>query len=130
MRLRRLREEMLRGNENAQQFGVFRRVTTLTPDIAMEIEATFIRLPALDRIGDRRLVERVAADHVRYMRCLERIEADGLSTALQAAARDFGNRAERGERALYERERERVRDWRSRPTVNLADYQNNEDTER
>lgn len=122
MRVRRLREEMLRGNDRAQQFGVFRRVALL-PDVALEIEATFIRFPALDRITDRRLVERVAADHVRYMRVLERIEDEELSMPLQAAARDFGNRSERGEARLYEREHSRVRDFRSRELVDVSAYQ-------
>lgn len=110
--------------------GIFSE-TLLAPDVATEIALTYASHPSLDPIADRRLVELASTVRVQRHRCLVAIERDGLTQPLTSYDRALAALEERLERSVRERERERVRDWRSRPTVNLADYQrNNEDTER
>jgi hypothetical protein len=113
--------ELVRQGRGNLRHGVFSAVLN-DADVAVEVGLIYAARPALDPITDRRLVERVALDHVRYFRACQAIEEHGLTALLQASARDFGNRAERGEKLLHERERERLRDRREAERIDLSKY--------
>lgn len=119
-RRRRLIQEAGKGNTNALKSGIHADVLNTTA-VADEIAVTFATHPHLDSIADYRLVEQYSLATVRYARACIAIEADGWSATLIAAARDFGNRAERLERAVHQRERERIADH-TRSVVDLSAF--------
>lgn len=104
----RRRAEALRGNVLALKHGVFADVANAR-DVAVEIDLIFATHAHLDPLADRRLVESLAVASVHYARATQAIDREGWQQQLIAAARDFGNRAERLERAVHERERERAK---------------------
>jgi hypothetical protein len=112
---------LIKQGKGSLRHGVFSTVLN-DPDVAVEVALVYAARPALDPVKDRRLVERVALDHVRYFRACHAIEEQGLSPQLQAAARDFGNRAERGEKLLHERNRERQQEQRQAQQIDLSIY--------
>jgi hypothetical protein len=97
------------------------------PDVADEVALTFATHPHLDPIADFRLVEQLALAAVKYGRAVLAMETAGWTAQLIAAARDFGNRAERLERAVHQRERERIADH-TRAVVDLSDYRPSRET--
>lgn len=102
------RRELLRGNANSLRHGIYATVANL-PDITTEVALIYAARPSLDPIADRRLVEACATASAQYSRAVVAMERDGFTSALVAAARDFGNRAERLERAVHERANERAK---------------------
>jgi hypothetical protein len=76
----------------------------------------------LDPVADHRLVEALAIATVHHAKAVLAIEEAGHLATLLAAARDFGNRAERLERAVHERNRERARERKAADTVDLERY--------
>ncbi len=121
VRATRRRSEALRGNTNALKHGVFATVAAW-PDVTVEVALTFGTHPDLDEIADARLVEQyaLAAVHHRYaslrMGSLERFDAQ-----LGAYASRLGALAERLERAVHERARER-RAAHSPHVIDLSRY--------
>lgn len=102
------RRELLKGNANAWRHGIYSKVGNI-PDVTVEVGLIFAARPTLDPIADRRLVEACALASCQYARAVVAMEAEGFTSALVAAARDFGNRAERLERAVHERAAERAK---------------------
>lgn len=103
----RRRQELLRGNTRAMRHGAFAEVAAL-PDVATEVDLLFAAHPALDPIRDRRLVELLATSNVRRQRCLLAMERDGMTQTLTAYDARLAPLVERLERAVHERERERL----------------------
>lgn len=120
-RLQRLREEAQKGNRNALRHGVFANVAN-SVDVATETAIIFATHEDLDRVADHRLVEALAIAAVHHARAILAIDAEGYKPVLTGAARDFGNRAERLERAVHERNRERRRERTAAESVDLAKY--------
>lgn len=73
------------------------------PDVATETALIYASHPELDPVADHRLVEQRAVALVHYARATVALEAGEWQASVIAAARDFGNRAERLERAVHER---------------------------
>jgi hypothetical protein len=115
-------EEAKKGNRNAMKHGVF-AVIANAPDVAMETALIYAARPSLDPIADRRIVEQLATASVQYARATVALsESDNWGSTLVAAARDFGNRAERLERAVHQRAQERAREAAKPNADDLAQY--------
>lgn len=103
----RLRAELARGNVRALRHGVLARVNA-APDVALEVEAILALHPGLEQLRDRRLVEQLAWATISCARCLEAIARDGMTPTLTSYHARFAMLAERLERAVHDRELERV----------------------
>lgn len=113
-------EELRKGNANALKHGVFADVLNL-PDVDREAALIFAARPALDPIRDRRLVEHLASAAVSRARALIAIERDGMTATLTSYERNLSGTCERLERAVHDRERERLAAARERP-ADLSAY--------
>lgn len=121
LRRARLSQEAKRGNTNALKHGIFARVHN-AQDIANEAAIVFAAHPDLDPVADHRLVEALAIASVHHARAVLAIDEQGYQSTLVAAARDFGNRQERLERAVHERDRERRKARQASAAVDLDRY--------
>lgn len=113
-------QEVLRGNVRAFKHGIFARVLDAS-DVQTEVALIFAARPLLDPIADRRLVELLATTNVQRQRCLVAMQTDGLTSQLTAYDARLAALVERLERAVHERERERLIAARERP-VDLSRY--------
>lgn len=114
-------QEAKRGNVNALRHGVFARIAN-AQDVATETAIVFAANADLDPISDHRLAEALAIATVQHARAVLAIDEKGYQPTLVAAARDFGNRQERLERAVHERNRERSREKKASEAVDLSRY--------
>jgi hypothetical protein len=114
-------EELRRGNPNGWHHGTFAIVGN-APDMQAEHALILAAHPALDRVVDHRLVEDLALARVQRNRAVIALEDDPRSSVLTSYASRLMALVERLDRAVRERERERVTDFRSRPVVDLAHY--------
>lgn len=116
-RVRRV-QELHRGNVRALRHGVFAEVLN-RPDVATEAALIFAARPSLDPIRDARLVELLATTNVQRQRAIAAMERDGMSAQLTSYDARLAALVERLERAVHERERERLKD--ARATEQAAD---------
>jgi hypothetical protein len=115
-------QEAGRGNVNAWKHGIYAEIAA-TPEIAIETALIFASHGSLDPIADHRLCESLAIARVHYGRAVAAIAAEGYTANLVAAARDFGNRAERLERQVAERDVQRRAQWeRAAGARDLSQY--------
>lgn len=94
------------GNGYAMTHGV-RTALVSRPDVQTEIALLFAVEPALDPVRDRRLVELCAMTNIRLVRCDLAMEEHGETAVLTGYRSRLGPLAERLERQLHERARER-----------------------
>ena len=113
-------QEVLRGNTRSMRHGVFADVLN-APDVQTEVALIYAARPMLNAIADRRLVELLAATNVQRQRCLLAMQSEGLSALLTSYDARLAALVERLERAVHERERERLIASRERP-VDLSAY--------
>ena len=114
-------EELRRGNVGAWQHGTF-AVVGNAPDVRIEHALIFAAHGALDPVQDYRLVEDLALARAQRNRAIIALEAEPSSSVLTSYASRLMALVERLERAVRERERSRVADFRARPTIDLAQY--------
>jgi hypothetical protein len=107
----RRRSEALRGNARAYSHGVMAIVNN-SADSALEVALTFASHPGLDPISDLRLCETYALSSVQYRRCIAAIDVQGMTPVLTAYSSRLAALVERLERAVHERERERIHEMR------------------
>ena len=120
-RVRRV-QELQRGNTRALRHGVFADVLN-APDVATEVALIYAARPSLDPIRDSRLVELLATTNVQRHRAIAAMERDGLSQQLTSYDSRLAALVERLERAVHERERERIRDQRTQAShLDLSQY--------
>lgn len=110
-RVRRV-QELYRGNARALRHGVFAQVLN-APDVATEAALIFAARPSLDLIRDARLVELLATTNVQRQRAIAAMERDGMSSQLTSYDARLAALVERLERAVHERERERIKEART-----------------
>lgn len=113
-------QEVLRGNTRAFLHGVFAIVANQA-DVQTEMSLIFAVRPLLDPIADWSLVELLASTNVQRHRCLIAMQEGGLTSQLTAYDSRLSALVERLERAVHERERERLIASRERP-VDLSAY--------
>jgi len=104
-RRRRLVQELQRGRPSALKHGVFAEVSNF-PDVATEIALTFAAHGHLDPIADARLVEQYAIALTQQRKAIVAM-AGGMSSVLTSYESRLSALAERLERAVHERDRER-----------------------
>jgi len=116
------RVELIRqGRPGAWQHGTF-SVVANAADVSVEHALVLASHPTLDPVADHRLIEDLCLARVQRNRALLAIEAEGMSTTLTSYLARLMPLVERLERAVHERARERVKDFRRRPLVDLAAY--------
>lgn len=116
------RVELLgQGRPGAWRHGTF-GVVGNAQDVSTEHALIIAAHPALDPVVDHRLVEDLALARVQRNRALIAIEAEGMTSTLTSYLARLMPLVERLERAVHERARDRVRDFRRRPLVDLAAY--------
>jgi hypothetical protein len=118
-----------RGRVASMTHGIFSQ-TLLAPDVATEVLITYAAYPALDPIADRRLVELASTVRVQRHRCLAAMQEHGLIGPLTSYDRGMATLEERMERAVYERQRQRVQEFGKRPLIDLRQYEPLEDDPR
>jgi hypothetical protein len=110
------------GNVNALRHGAF-AVVNAQADVATEIELLLVAFPGLDPIADRRLVELLATTRVTRVRVLAAIDREGFTSTLTSYEYRLGDRQQRLERDLLERERARLAGAERKPVPDhLARY--------
>ena len=107
-RVRRV-QELQRGNTRALRHGVFAEVLN-APDVATEVALVYAGRPALDPIRDTRLVELLATTNVQRQRAIAAMQREGMSQQLTSYDARLAALVERLERAVHERERERIKE--------------------
>jgi hypothetical protein len=107
----RRRSEVLRGNARAFSHGIMAIVNN-SADTATEVALTFASHPDLDGIADLRLVETYALASVQYRRAIAAIDAQGITPVLTAYSSRLAALVERLERAVHDREKERIAQMR------------------
>lgn len=116
------RVELLgQGHSAAWSHGTF-AVVANRPDVIVEHGLILAAHPALDPIVDHRLIEDLSLARVQRNRALLAMESAGMTPTLTSFLARLMPLVERLERAVHDRERERVRDFRTRPLVDLAQY--------
>lgn len=118
---RRHIEEIRRGNVNSLRHGVF-AVVQNAQDVATEIALTLETYPGLHPIADRRFVELLAEARVQRQRAILAMTVEGLTPTLTAYDSRLSQLEERLERALYERERQRLAERDAKDPDPLARY--------
>jgi hypothetical protein len=113
-------EEVRRGNPGAWRHGVFSIVGNQL-DVMTEVALVFASHPLLDPIADRRLVELYATTNVQRQRCLIAMQEQGLTAQLTSYDSRLAALVERLERAVHEREQERIAAAHTAP-VDLSQY--------
>jgi hypothetical protein len=117
----RRRHDLMLGNANALQHGVFAR-TANERDASVEAALIYATHPDLDDLADRRLVEQLALASVQHRRALLAIEEQGLTPTLTSYVIRLGQLVERLEHAVHDRERERQAQLRRGKTIDLSKY--------
>ena len=107
----RRRSDLMKGNTISLHHGCF-AVTANERDAAVEGDLIFVAHPALDAVADLRLVEQLALASVQHRRALIAIEREGLTSLLTSYVIRLGQLVERLERAVHDRERERIAQMR------------------
>jgi hypothetical protein len=111
----------LLGNSRALQHGVFAKSANAR-DVAVEVTLIYGTMPDLDDLADRRLVEQLALASVQHRRALLAIETDGLTGTLTSYVIRLGQLVERLERAVHDREKERIAQLRRGKVIDLSAY--------
>jgi hypothetical protein len=114
-------QEAKKGNVNGLRHGAFATVQAW-PDVSTETMLIFATRPALDPLRDRRLVELLATSNVQRQRTLLAIEAEGMTSTLTSYESRLAALVERLERAVHERERERIQEHKAATAVPLDQY--------
>ena len=96
-----------RGNQNSMRHGIM-AVVANAPDTATEVALTYATHPGLEDLADLRLVETYALASVQYRRAIAAIDAQGMTPVLTAYSSRLAALVERLERAVHEREKERI----------------------
>jgi hypothetical protein len=91
---------------NALRSGIFAEVSN-RPDVANEIAVLYATHPHLDPLADRRLVEALALALVQQRRAIVAMQTEGMTSTLTSYESRLSALAERLERAVHERDRER-----------------------
>lgn len=117
----RRRHDLLLGNSRALQHGVFAKSANAR-DVAVEVTLIYGTMPDLDDLADRRLVEQLALASVQHRRALLAIETDGLTGTLTSYVIRLGQLVERLERAVHDREKERIAQLRRGKVIDLSAY--------
>jgi len=129
------RVELLgQGRAAAWRHGTFATVGN-SADVTIEHALIIAANPSLDPIIDHRLVEDLALARAQRNRAMIALESEGMTSTLTSYLSRLMPLVERLERAVHERARERVKDFRARPLVDLSQYRANthdpeEDTDR
>jgi hypothetical protein len=119
---RALRVESIRnGKPSGWRHGTF-AILSNSPDVMTEHALILAAHPGLDPVQDHRLVEDLALARVQRNRALIAMEDDPKSSILTSYASRLFALIERGERTIRERERERVRTYAARPTIDVTRY--------
>jgi hypothetical protein len=114
-------KSVLAGNARAMTHGIRSELVT-RPDVQTEIALLYAANPGLDPIADRRLVELAAMTNVRLVRCVLALDEQGHDRVLTAYFSKLAPLAERLERQLNERVRQRVGEGRTSAPDPLAQY--------
>jgi hypothetical protein len=117
----RRRHDLLLGNSRALQHGCFAKSAN-ERDASVEAGLLYVTHPGLDELADRRLVEQLALASVQHRRALLAIEQDGLTPVLTSYVIRLGQLVERLERAVHDREKERIAQMRRGKVIDLSAY--------
>ena len=110
-----------RGNQNSMRHGIM-AVVANAPDTATEVALTYATHPGLEDLADLRLVETYALAAVQYRRAIAAIDAQGMTPVLTAYSSRLAALVERLERAVHEREKERIAQMRRGKVIDLSMY--------